>query len=154
MGRASRVPSFGFEKAVEFCIGVFIVPSSNLFPKSLMCHARSAWWLETKSYARIVPPLPRFTRQPQKEKMFLAFRICARPIFSENGKDIFLFGVLPSKYSGRWRDWPLFFARTRRNSPHTPLPPCSCGDGRKFWRRLFSFPCPTTRARKSLRNSL
>ena len=25
-----------------------------------------------------------------KEKMFLAFRICARPIFSENGKDIFL----------------------------------------------------------------
>jgi len=50
------------------------------------------------------PPPPRFTRQPQKEKMFLAFRICARPIFSENGKDIFLFGVLPSKYSGRWRN--------------------------------------------------
>ena len=37
--------------------------------------------------------------------MFLAFRICARPIFSENGKDIFLFGVLPSKYSGRWRSF-------------------------------------------------
>jgi len=32
--------------------------------------------------------------------MFLAFRICARPIFSEKGKDIFLFWVLPSKYSG------------------------------------------------------
>jgi len=32
--------------------------------------------------------------------MFLAFWICARLIFSENGKDIFLFGVLPSKYSG------------------------------------------------------
>src|SRR3989339_521731 len=46
------------------------------------------------------PPPPRFSRQPQKEKMFLAFRICARPIFSENGKDIFLFWVLPSKYSG------------------------------------------------------
>ena len=83
---------------------MFIVPSSNLFSKQMMSHARSAWWLETKSYARIVPPLPRFTRQPQKEKMFLAFRICARPIFSENGKDIFLFGVLPSKYSGRWRN--------------------------------------------------
>src|SRR3972149_10759640 len=66
----------------------------------MMCRARSAWWLETKSYARIVPPPPRFTRQPQKEKMFLAFRICTRPIFSENGKDIFLFGVLPSEYSG------------------------------------------------------
>jgi hypothetical protein len=32
--------------------------------------------------------------------MFLAFRICAGVIFSKNGKDIFLFGVLPSKYSG------------------------------------------------------
>ena len=33
--------------------------------------------------------------------MFLAFRICARPIFSENGKDIFLFGVLPVKIFGQ-----------------------------------------------------
>ena len=39
----------------------------------MMSHARSAWWLETKSYARIVPPLPRFTRQPQKEKCSLHF---------------------------------------------------------------------------------
>ena len=36
MGRASRVPPFGFEKAVEFCFGVFIVPSSNLFPKQMI----------------------------------------------------------------------------------------------------------------------
>jgi len=36
-------------------------------------------------------PLPRSARQPQR-KMFLAFLICARPIFSENGKDIFLWG--------------------------------------------------------------
>jgi hypothetical protein len=42
--------------------------------------------------------------------------------------------VFCSERAGR-RAWPLFFARTRRNSPHTPLPPCSCGDGRKFWRR-------------------
>jgi len=27
VGRASRVPPSGFEKAVEFCYGVFIVPS-------------------------------------------------------------------------------------------------------------------------------
>jgi len=91
-------------QAVEvFLRGVSIVPSSNLFPKQsevMTSHAPRAWWLETELYARIVPPPPRFTRQPQKEKMFLAFRICARPIFSENGKDIFLFGVLPSKYSG------------------------------------------------------
>jgi len=44
-------------------------------------HAPRAWWLETELYARIVPPPPRFTRQPQKEKMFLAFRICAGVIF-------------------------------------------------------------------------
>ena len=48
------------------------------------------------------PPLPRFARQPQR-KMFLAFRICARPIFFENGKDIFLFGVLPSILRAVWR---------------------------------------------------
>ena len=91
------------QKSLRY-FGVFIVPSSNLFSKQMMSHARSAWWLETESYARIVPPPPRFTRQPQKEKMFLAFRIWRDRIFSENGKDIFLFGVLPSKYSGRWRN--------------------------------------------------
>ena len=52
-GRVSRVTPSGFEKAVEFRFGVFIVPSSNLFSKQMMSHARSAWWLETKSYARI-----------------------------------------------------------------------------------------------------
>ena len=60
-----------------------------------MCHARSAWLLETKSYARIVPPPPRFTRQPQKEKMFLAFRICARPIFSKMERTFFFLGFCP-----------------------------------------------------------
>src|SRR3989344_2456630 len=35
------------------------------------------------------PPPPRSARQPQR-KMFLAFLICVRPIFSEKGKDIFL----------------------------------------------------------------
>src|SRR3989344_3087028 len=37
------------------------------------------------------PPPPRSARQPQR-KMFLAFLICARPIFSLKGKDIFLWG--------------------------------------------------------------
>ena len=37
------------------------------------------------------PLPPRSARQPQR-KMFLAFLICARPIFSEKGKDIFLWG--------------------------------------------------------------
>ena len=34
-------------------IGAFVVPSSNLFSKQMMSHARSAWWLETASYARM-----------------------------------------------------------------------------------------------------
>ena len=49
-----------------------------------------------------VPPPPRFTRRHQR-KMFLAFRICARPISSKKERTFF-FGVLPSKYSGRWRN--------------------------------------------------
>src|ERR1035437_3133942 len=38
-----------------------------------------------------------------QRKMFLTFRICARPIFSKKERTFF-FGVLPSKYSGRWRN--------------------------------------------------
>ena len=76
--------------------------NSTAFSKPI-CGTREARWLEAESYARIVPPLPRFTRQPQKEKMFLTFRICARPIFSKNGKDIFIFGFrLPSIQAGGW----------------------------------------------------
>ena len=37
------------------------------------------------------PPPPRGLGGHQR-KMFLAFRICTRPIFSKNGKDIFLWG--------------------------------------------------------------
>jgi len=93
-------------------------------------------------------------------------------------------GVLPSKYSGRWRGCPQFdFAKEKRNSPQTPLPLFLFSNGtgteaggQKFlppnplpfcppaWAsppKLFggrnlrrtSFPCPTHRARKSLRNS-
>ena len=38
-----------------------------------------------------------------QRKMFLAFRICARPISSKKERTFF-FGVLPSKYPGRWRN--------------------------------------------------
>src|SRR3989344_3966141 len=69
----------------------------------MMSHARSAWWLETESYARIVPPLPRFTRQPQKEKMFLAFRICARLIFSKMERIFFFLGFCPPSIRAVWR---------------------------------------------------
>src|SRR3989344_3239674 len=58
----------------------------------MMSRAPRAWWLETKSYARrIAPPPPRFTRQPQKEKMFLAFM----------ERTFFFFWVLPVKIFGQ-----------------------------------------------------
>jgi hypothetical protein len=45
-------------------------------------------------------------------------------------KRVFFCGVLPSKYSGRWRDWPHFdFAKEKRNSPQTPLPLFLCSNG-------------------------
>ena len=99
--RGSRAQTKISDSDIFIC--VFIVPSSNLFSKQMMCHARSAWWLETELYARIVPPPPRFTRQPQKEKMFLAFRICARPIFSKNRKDFFFLGFCPPSIQAVWR---------------------------------------------------
>src|SRR3989338_3054811 len=45
--------------------------------------------------------------------MFLAFRICARPIFSKNGKDIFLWGsALNSSGSVAGLQCGLGFAKT------------------------------------------
>ena len=82
---------------------MFIVPSSNLFPKQMMSHARSAWWLETASYARIVPPLPRRASATPKEKCSLLSWFGGGEIFLEKGTDIFL--RCPAlKVSGRWRN--------------------------------------------------
>src|SRR3989344_3876669 len=65
------------------------------------------------------PATARFARQPQR-KMFLAFRICAPPIFSSKRKTKLFFGVLLS--TSRWRDWPHFdLAREKRNSPPQPF---------------------------------
>ncbi|MBI3305780.1 hypothetical protein HYZ82_01445 [Candidatus Nomurabacteria bacterium] len=79
MGRASRVPPSGFEKAVEFCSGVSIVPSSHLFSKQMMSHAPRAWWLETESYARILRASSApFGRGSKNQKFsFLNFRFSA-----------------------------------------------------------------------------
>src|SRR3989344_1531586 len=60
VGRASRVPPSGFEKAVKFCSGVFIVPSSNLFPKPM---------IRRKPHALASTPAT------PKEKTLLAFLI-------------------------------------------------------------------------------
>ena len=88
-------------------------------------------WRELRKPARR-RSLPLATQQ----KSFLCISDFARTgFFLLKGKENFFAGFC-SERAGR-RDWPLFFARTRRNSPHTPLPPCSCGDGRDFWRRHY-----------------
>src|SRR3989344_8712693 len=69
-----------------------------------MCHARSAWWLETKSYARrIAPPPPCFTRQPRKKKHSLHFCFGGGEISFEKGKGVFLSGFCPPSIRAVWR---------------------------------------------------
>ena len=85
--------------------GVSIVPSSHLFPKSLtMCHARSAWWLETKSYA---PRKPRHRLaslgNPKKKKCSLLFLIFAGVIFSKMERTFFFLGFCPPSIRAVWR---------------------------------------------------
>src|SRR3989344_3328742 len=60
----------------------------------------------------------------------------SNPFFLLKGKENFFAGFCSQR--ARRRGWPLFFARTRRNSPPTPLPPFPCGDGRDSWRRYFA----------------
>src|SRR3989344_3117025 len=69
------------------------------------------------------------------EKYSLLFSFCARRIFSSlNEKSIFLWCfALTSKAAGLAS---IFCKNTAEFPPH-PLPPCSCGDGRDFWRRYF-----------------
>ena len=100
LGRASRVPHFCFFKTFKFDSGVFIVPSSHLFPKQMMSHAPRAWWLETAPYARRKPHALASTPATPKEKTLLAFLIWRGWNFFWKRKGCFSFGVLPSKYSG------------------------------------------------------
>ena len=68
-----------------------------------MCHARSAWWLETKSYARRKPRHRLASLGNTKEKCPLLLSRGGGEIFLEKGKDIFLW-CSALKVSGRWRN--------------------------------------------------
>jgi len=69
----------------------------------MMCHARSAWWLETKSYARRKPRHRLASLgNPKKKKCSLLFLFSRGWIFSEKGKDIFLFGFCPPSIRTVW----------------------------------------------------
>src|SRR3990167_963908 len=69
------------------------------------------------------------SRTPQKNTL-CSFHFARAGFFLLLMKRVFFCGALPSKYSGRWRDWPHFdLAREKRNSPQTPLPLFSCSNG-------------------------
>src|SRR3989344_3264111 len=77
---ASLTPKALLPLAVEptmtntFRLCVSIVPSSHLFPKQMMSHAPRAWWLETKSYARILrASSASFGRGSKNQKFSLPF---------------------------------------------------------------------------------
>src|SRR4030067_2298805 len=74
--------------------------------------------------------------------MFLAFRICARPISSKKERTVFL-GVRPSKYSGRWR-----------NNADEVLAKLFCGERicQNFGSFVFEFGCRKWKRRGLGRN--
>src|SRR3989338_6192590 len=63
-----------------------------------------------------------------QRKMSPAFRICARPISSKKERTFF-FGVLPSKYSGRWRGDNSIRSGMAEFPPHPPSAMPSLGAG-------------------------
>src|SRR3989344_1354959 len=59
----------------------------------MMSHARSAWWLETKSYAPRKPRHPLASLgNPKKKKSSLLFLFSRGWVFSKMGRTFFFFG--------------------------------------------------------------
>src|SRR3989344_8925116 len=91
----------------------------------MMSHAQSAWWLETKSYARRKPHALASTPATPKEKTHLAFLIWRGWIFSEKRKGCFSFGgFLPSKYSGSAAGQNAELGRLGRRGSRGGIPRC------------------------------
>lgn len=93
-------------------------PAMQVYFYGDVCLKKSEPILRRTPTNKDTPPLPRFARQHQR-KMFLAFRICARPISSKKERTFF-FGVLPSKYSGSWRGDNSIRSGMAEFPPHPP----------------------------------
>ena len=85
-----------------------------------MCHARSAWWLETKSYARIVPPLPRRASATPKKNVSCFFDLAWVNFFLKMERTFFFLGFCPPSIRAVWRGFnadevlaKLFFGEER-----------------------------------------
>ena len=103
----SARPHFGSKIRFRF-LAVSIVQNSNLFWKQPRCRliARAERvvalnWIVRSTKA---PPPPRFTRQPQKEKMFLTLLIFAGGwIFSKMERTFFFLGFCLPSIQAVWR---------------------------------------------------
>ena len=132
-------------------------------PKSRNLKIGGAFWLKSELFLTKIrtanfdaPPRHRSLMLATPQKSFLHFSRFARPrFFLLKGKENFFAGFCSERAGRRGR--PLFFARARRNSPHTPLPPCPRLGRRIFLRGDFYFflPLPRpSRARARHKNSL
>src|SRR3989338_8656287 len=61
------------------------------------------------------PPPPRFTRQPKKEKMFLALLIFAGWIFSKMERTFFFLVFYPPSIRAGWRGFNTDSAKRKNN---------------------------------------
>ena len=114
--------------------GVSLQFGSNSFYQKLLN--------ETRPRKPAPPPLAPLAT-PQKNTL-CSFHFARAGFLFLLMKRVFFCGVLPSKYSGRWRDWPHFdFAKEKRNSPQTlPLFLCSNGTGTEAGGQKFLPPNP------------
>ena len=108
MGGAVRRPRNGWSKVRKSNLGVYLRFRSNLLYQKLLN--------KTRPRKPVPPPLAPLAT-PQKNTLY-SFHFARPRFFLLLMKRVFFCGVLPSKYSGKWRDWPHFdFAREKRNSP-------------------------------------
>jgi len=85
---------------------------------------------ETRPRKPAPPPLDKLA--PPQKNTLCSFHFARTGFLFLLMKRVFFCGVLPSKYSGRWRDWPHFdLAREKRNSPHTQY------ERNLYWAFLF-----------------
>ena len=67
----------------------------------MISHALRAWWLETVSYARIVPPLPRRASATPKKNVSCFFDLAGVKFFLKMERTFFFLGFcLPSIQAG------------------------------------------------------
>jgi len=82
-----------------YCTKLAPISKTNDVARSTRLVIRNRQLRSTKA-----PPPPRFTRQPQKEKMFLTLLIFAGVDFSKMERTFFFLGFCPPSIRAVWRN--------------------------------------------------